>query len=305
MSRETFERPPLARVVREPACWVLAGFVGSSSPDRSSSERRSSSATSRCWRCPRGAAGRARPGFRILRSGIPTSREDSRSSETQNLALYPTAALYFVLSPLTAFNLEIVLHFALCAFAAYWLARTLGIGPAGSLVAGAAFALCGFTLSFANLFNRLLAMPNTAFLILFWHLFLLERKRRWFVLAAASGALVVLAGSVEFLLLAALVALGMGVGISLLAGVPGSESPDPRRGAMLLVIVGTAAVQILPGLEVIGQSVRGSGLDFRQAMSWSLIRFGFPSSSCRATWDRRTRSRRTITGATAWRKASR
>src|SRR5206468_4886595 len=42
-----------------------------------------------------------------------------------NGVLYPSTLLYAVLSPLTAFNVDIVLHLILCAICSYLLARTL------------------------------------------------------------------------------------------------------------------------------------------------------------------------------------
>jgi hypothetical protein len=187
-----------------------------------------------------------------------------------NLALYPTGLLYLILPAVTALNWEIVLHYLLCAFAAYWLSRTLGFAPLSSLIAGVAFTLCGFTLSSANLLNRLLAMPHTVFLLLFFHLFFLEKRTRWFLGAVASGALVILAGSVEFLLLAMALAFGWTLAYQY---PPGSLRPRARVVAWLVLglsILGVAAIQILPGLEVVGQSRRGSGLEFESVTKSSL-----------------------------------
>jgi hypothetical protein len=187
-----------------------------------------------------------------------------------NLSLYPTALLYFALPAVTAFNLEIVLHFLLGAFAAYWLARFLGIRPAGAFVAGAVFALCGFTLSTANLLNRLLAMPGAAFLLLFWHRFLIEGRKRWFLASAASGTLVLLAGSPEFFLLALATALGW---TFCWPAPTGGARPSWRVAAwaaMGACGAGLSAVQIWPALEVVRQSIRGTGLDYFAVSSWSL-----------------------------------
>lgn len=187
-----------------------------------------------------------------------------------NTALYPTALLYFILPAVTALNWEIALHFLLCAFAAYWLSRTLGLAPLSSLIVGVAFTLCGFNLSNANQLNQLLATPHTVFLLLFFHLFLLERKTRWFLGAIASGALAILAGSVEFLLLAMALAFGWALAYQ----YPSGTLPPRGRAVAWLVlglsILGVAAIQILPGLEVVGQSRRGSGLEFARVTKWSL-----------------------------------
>ena len=57
--------------------------------------------------------------------------------EISNTARYPSAILGFVLPPVVAFNVEIVLHFLLCGLAAYLLARVLGLSRLAALVAGA------------------------------------------------------------------------------------------------------------------------------------------------------------------------
>jgi hypothetical protein len=187
-----------------------------------------------------------------------------------NLALYPTALLYFVLPAVAAFNLEIVLHFLLGAFAAYWLARLLGLEPVSAFVAGAVFSLCGFTLSTASLLNRLLAMPSAVFLLLFWHRFLVEGRRRWFLASAVSGALTLLAGSPEFFLLS----LATAVGWALCWRLPADAARPARRLAAWAALgvcgAGLAAVQVWPALQVVGQSIRGTGLDYFAVSSWSL-----------------------------------
>ncbi len=187
-----------------------------------------------------------------------------------NLAMYPSALLYFLLPPITAFNLEIVLHFLLCAFFTYWLARVLGLSPAAAFLSAMAVTLCGFTLSLANLLNRLLAMPHTVASLLFLQLFFLQRRALWFVLAAVSGALIVLAGSVEFLILTTPVTLGWAL------AYPFPDKSLKPRGRVLiwaslaLAAMGLAAVQICPAVSVIRQSTRGSGLNLEAISRWSL-----------------------------------
>ena len=163
--------------------------------------------------------------------------------EISNTALYPSAILGFVLPPVVAFNVEIVLHFLLCGLAAYLLARVLGLSRLAALVAGLVFTFCGYTLSLGNL--RVLAMPHFPLLLLFWHLFSIERRQRWFFLAVASGALQLLAGSPELLVLSLAVALTWSFTV---------VDPEPRApwrkllaAALLsLTIAGVAAVQLLP-----------------------------------------------------------
>ena len=187
-----------------------------------------------------------------------------------NLALYPTAVLSFVLPVVTAVNLEIALHFALVAAATYLLARTLGLSEAGALFAATALTASGVVLALGNLFNRLVALPHLVLLLLFWRLYLREGKRRWFVAAAIAGALQLLAGSPEFFLLSFLLALVWG-----LVDPPSENAASrPRRAAAAAILglsaAGLAAVQLLPMAEILASSQRGRGFSASESAIWSL-----------------------------------
>ena len=189
----------------------------------------------------------------------------------QYLLLYPTALLSLLMSPILATNVEIALHFALSAAAAYALARILGMTPPASALAGIVFAICGITLSFGNLFGRLLAMPHTALLLLFWHLFLRDRRRLWFVLAAAAGALPILAGSAEQLAFA--LPLVAAWGFVFPYDSPRSGSPGRRLALSLplaAAIAGISAVALLPMAELVRHSGRGAGLPAAERGNWSV-----------------------------------
>ena len=185
-----------------------------------------------------------------------------------NTALYPGNLLFLVLPPLTAFNLEIVLHLALAGVATYVLARALDLKPPAALVAAIVYEFSGPTLSLVNLLNRLTAAPWTPLMFLFWHLLLVERRSRWFAAAACAGGLQILAGFPEltvftFVLLA-------------VWSIPAeaSEIPNRKRVALLaglaLTTAGLAAAQILPTLELLKHTERGHGLGAASAFAWSV-----------------------------------
>ena len=111
--------------------------------------------------------------------------------------LYPTNALFFVLPPLQAFNINIVLHFLLSLGSAYTLARMLCFIPLTSFLAGTIYGFCGVMLSSTNLPGLWFDMPYFPLLLLFWHLFLSEKKKRWFFVSVILGALQALAYSPE------------------------------------------------------------------------------------------------------------
>jgi len=185
------------------------------------------------------------------------------------VALYPTALLSFVLPSVTAFNLEIVLHFLLAAAAVFELARALGIGRTASLLAGAVFVFAGATLSLGNFLNRTLALPWLPLMLLFWHLYVRERRRRWFAAAAVAGAMQLLAGAPEQLLFSLLLAAGWTV-----------AHPDPaarprmrRLGAWVLLVpavAALAAIQVAPTLSLVLGSARARERSFASFSTWSL-----------------------------------
>ncbi len=186
-----------------------------------------------------------------------------------NAALYPTGILGFWFDQVRSTNLEIVFHVALCAAGAYGLARVMKLGRTASFVSGAAFAFCGVTLSLGSLFNRVLAMPHLAFLVLFWHLYVRTGRRRWFAAASIAGALMVLAGSVETLILAWVLAFFW----TLFADFPAESLPWRKRlagiAALGAVTVLLAAVQILPAQRLAARSSR-TAMRYSSAADWSL-----------------------------------
>ncbi len=264
------ERPSLRRILREPELWFLVGltlaFVGRPLASGDTYFFRDL----HLWSIPQREHLRE-----IVRGGhLPlwdalTHGGQPFAGDVNNLALYPTAVLCLVLSPITAVNLEIALHFALAAAAMYALARVVGMTPGIGLFASIAFALCGISLSLANLWNRLFAMPHMVLLLLFWHLYCLERRYRWFLLAAAAGSLQLFAGSLETLLLA----FPFAVGWSLLFPYPEAQPRRRRLAAALVlavVILGLAAAQVAPMIQILDRSARAHGLSGAQMQQWSI-----------------------------------
>jgi hypothetical protein len=184
-------------------------------------------------------------------------------ADPNNMALYPTNLLYLVLPPLFAFNIDIVLHFLLCAAGAYMLARSVGISPVGALVAGGLYAFCGYTLSLANLLNRLAAMPYLPFILLVFQRFLISRKFPWFILAAVLGALQVFAGAPEMTAL---------TWITIFIWILAQKKPFAffHFALLVLFIVGLSAIQLFPAIEMVRQSSRSTGANYATFSAWSL-----------------------------------
>lgn len=199
-------------------------------------------------------------------------------ADLSSAVLYPTFVLYLVLPVPTALTLELVIHVLASAAALYVLARRLGLSQPSAVLAGAVYGYCGYTLSQVNIYMRLLPMPYLPLMLLCWHAYLRpvdtaaeggrRSRRRWLAGLAALGALQVLAGSPEMVAFTWLTLLAWG-----LCQSPARLSAGRRARCWLLAgmaAAGLAAPQLLPLVEMAGQSRRGAGLEGETFGHWSL-----------------------------------
>jgi Bacterial membrane protein YfhO len=194
----------------------------------------------------------------------------------QNLALYPTNFLYLILPLMIAFNVDLVFHVILCAVGSYWFARRLGFQTYSAFIVGVLFGFSGYTLSLMNLMNRLLAMAYLPLILTCWHLFISERKGRWFALSVLCGVFQIFAGAPEmsmitftFLFLWTLI-------------YPYSQTVFKRVlwCVGLGAFVGTiGSVQLMPASEMIQQSSRASAGGYVAFAHWSLYPQRIPELS--------------------------
>ncbi|MCP4403810.1 MAG: YfhO family protein [bacterium] len=181
-------------------------------------------------------------------------------------ALYPSNILFFIFPPIKAFNVDIVLHFLLALGSIYALARVLRFAPLTGFLVGLIYGFCGVMLSSTNLPGIWFDLPYFPLLLLFWHLFLSERKRRWFVISVFLGALQALVGSPEPNAIIMIFLLGW----SLCSPYPGQSL---LRRCMLWMLlgafsVGLASSMILPTAEMVLQAGRQHSIE--QATQFSL-----------------------------------
>lgn len=181
--------------------------------------------------------------------------------------LYPSNLLDLILPPLTAFNVTLVLHYALCAAFAYLLARSLGIRPNAAMVAGIVYAISGFSLSQANLDQKLLALPWIPFCLLAARESLRSRPRLWLSLLIAGLLTQLIASSPE-------TTVATGILVILFAAVTAGRAR--ALGALLRVMPamalagGLAAVVLIPAAEMTAGSSRGPQRSYESFTTWSL-----------------------------------
>ncbi len=194
-------------------------------------------------------------------------------ADVSSTVLYPSSLLYVLLPLSRALVLEIAIHVLASAGALYLLARRLGLGQPAAALAGVVYGYCGYTLSQANLYIRLLATPYLPLMALCWLSYLRsvesgEGQRRWLLALPALGALQVFAGSPEMVAFTWLTLLVLGRWQR-----PGRLSAVARLRTWLLLgagAAGLAAPQIVPLAEMVGQSQRGAGLAAETVTHWSV-----------------------------------
>ncbi len=189
-------------------------------------------------------------------------------ADPNNSVFHPVNMLFFLFPFFRAFNLFIVLHALLSLTGVYFFSRTIKLSPISSLVASMIYGFCGYSLSLINLFGRFLAMAYLPFLFLFWHAWLQEQKRRWFLLTVVFGVLQVLSGAPEVNVISMLSLLGW----TLMYGY--RHVPLSRKCltwiALGVFIIGISSIQLIPTLEMLRHSSRGSGMDYEEFSSSSL-----------------------------------
>ncbi|GAB4407284.1 MAG: hypothetical protein Kow00123_20190 [Anaerolineales bacterium] len=214
-------------------------------------------------------------------------------ADSQAGALYPFNLILAWLPVPYQVSAAIAVHIALAGLFAYLLARrSLGLGRAGAFTASAVFALGGFLLAQAEHVNQLSISAYLPLMLYLWDRFrersagvgaLRGIKAAFWPASALAGvvALCVLAGHVQSLYIclvaAAVYALWPALAGWATADRRGRRALVTRAGLALaaLAVVAAfglvlAAVQVLPTVELSRLSLRGGGMTYREAVSFSL-----------------------------------
>lgn len=177
------------------------------------------------------------------------------------LAFYPGNLLYLVLPFWSAFNLHYALHWLLAGLTMTALARGLGQGPAGALLAGITYAGSGWMLSALTYYNTLAVAA-------WWPLVLLgcaQGGRRGIALGGIACGLALLGGEP--------VTAALGLVPLLLVAI---SRHGRRRGVGMAVAIGglglvIALPQVVATLRVLPFTVRGGqGVSAAQAVDYTL-----------------------------------
>jgi hypothetical protein len=191
----------------------------------------------------------------------------------ESTIFYPLGFLFWVLPPGKAYGYTMFLHLVLAALSMYALARSWSIGRTGSFLAGAVFSCNGFVMSLLYLgqLSPVQSYPWLPLVILFLHKALSKGAYRYALSAGGLWGIQILAGAPQDAFYTYLTALLLGI-VFTFRPSRGVHFLQPMICLLVLFLagVGLAAIQVLPGLELIQESVRSSLDSFQDVTSRSL-----------------------------------
>jgi hypothetical protein len=189
--------------------------------------------------------------------------------------LYPLSLPYLFLPLDLAFNWTIVFHFFLAGAFTYGLMRELGASIQASLAGTFALLFGGYLISVHNVLNTLISFSWYPLVMWFGCRMVRTGLVRWAVAAGVSLCCMFLGGGMEILLLTFASLLFLCLYPRVLPLRDSENSPNLQHrlislGLALLIFLGLSMVQILPFLELYGQSHRYGGVSLGEATLWSL-----------------------------------
>ena len=189
--------------------------------------------------------------------------------------LYPLSLPYLFLPLDLAFNWTIVFHFFLAGAFTYGLMRELGASIQAALATTFAMLFGGYLISVHNVLNTLISFSWYPLVMWFGCRMVRTGLVRWAIAAGVSLCCMFLGGGMEIVLLtlASLLFLCLYPGVLPLRdleNIPNLQRRLVNLGLVLLTFFGLSMVQILPFLELYGQSHRYGGVSLQEATLWSL-----------------------------------
>ncbi len=181
--------------------------------------------------------------------------------------------LLLLLSFDLGFNLIIVLHFFLAGVFTYFFIKTLKGSNIGALIGALTFMLSGYLLSVHNLLPHLLSVVWLPLILLCYQKYLVKGRLKPLVFTSACLAIMFTAGAVEilygtFILIFVLLFFSDPFGVGIVP--PSFKKRLFSFGLVVLLFLLLSAVQLLPFLELAFNSIRSGGLNYQEAITWSL-----------------------------------
>jgi len=185
-------------------------------------------------------------------------------------ALYPLSLIYILLPLAWGLNLFLLLHLFLAGLGMYWLAAQWTKNRLAAAVAGVAFVFNGLTLNCLMWTSNLAALAWMPWVILAVEQAWLLGGRR-VILAALAGAMQMLAGAPEIIVLTWLILFALGIGK--LAAPHQARLPVFTRAIWVVAIVSLlSAAQLMPFLDLLAHSDRSSAYG---TSTWAIPLWGW------------------------------
>lgn len=189
---------------------------------------------------------------------------------------YPPQLLILLPDIHLGLNLHIVLHFYLCGIGLFFLLRSFGAGAVASLLGAVGYTLGGPYLSLARTLPFLFSMAWVPLIFLFARRYLLYGSRRDLLTAAVFGGMQALVAEPTTMLQTWLM-IAAYAGYRVFGEAPRDRGKAARRMALGVLVMGLvsaaiAAVQLVPMLDFVRESVRSEPLDWDIMIAkWSLV----------------------------------
>src|SRR5438132_8763509 len=189
----------------------------------------------------------------------------------QTAVLYPPSWLFLIGPVHVVYAAQLVLHAFLAALFTYLLARhAFGVLPLAAVVGALAYAFGGFAVGQGGHVNQISAAAWLPAVLLAYDRFATTRRVYWIGLGALALGLQLLAGHPQETYMT-LIILGV-------FGVVRAPWRNPGQligcavGGTVMCALGASlsAAQLLPTLELTPLSIRGDGVDWRDAVAGSL-----------------------------------
>jgi hypothetical protein len=184
-------------------------------------------------------------------------------ANAQSAVFAPLNVLYYVLPLKAAWAIILVIRVFLAGVFMTLFVRSIGAAPAGAILSGILFALCGFTVQWQGMSNgdSCIWLPLMCYAV---HRLYRNPNRRSIALAAAVFPMPLLSGHPETAAHSTMVACGFAAFLYARNPLPSREgvAPAARRlraefaaGFIFagVLAIGIASVQLLPSLEWLGQ----------------------------------------------------
>jgi hypothetical protein len=179
-------------------------------------------------------------------------------ADPQTMVFYPGTLTWLLLPKMTAFTVDVIVHYFLAALFTFLFVRSLNVRPAFALLAGILFAFSGFNLHHITAGHINFHAAVAWIPLVFWCVERAAGERRVFWLWGGGAlGLQFLAGSIPVSWMTFLFA-------GLYGAVRGCVPFQPRRAmavagglaVLFALAIGIAAVQLLPTMEFASLGVR-------------------------------------------------